>query len=134
MQTTIGTKPYGAAAGRKFGLTVGIAFGVFAGIAYWRGHPTTFAVLATIGGALVVAGLWFPVALRLVEAAWMKLALLISRVTTPVMMGVIYFVVLTPVGLLRRTLGKNPLLHAAGTNGHWADRSTNPKGSLEHLF
>ena len=41
--------PYTAAAGRKFGLTVGIAFVVLAGIGRWRGHPTTFMVLGSLG-------------------------------------------------------------------------------------
>jgi hypothetical protein len=125
---------YTAAAGRKFGLTVGIAFGVFAGIAYWRGHPTTFSVLASLGGALVLAGVLIPRHLQAVDAAWMRLALLISKVTTPIFMGIIYFGVFTPIGALRRMLGKNSLVHVAGPNGLWADRSDAPRSSLERLF
>ena len=125
---------YTAAAGRKFGLTVGLAFAAFSGIAYWRGHPTTFTVLASLGGALVLAGLVAPTSLRAIDAGWMKLALLISRVTTPIFMGIIYFVVLTPIGALRRLFGRNSLVHPAGAHGHWADRSTTPRSSLERLF
>jgi hypothetical protein len=128
------SQEYTSAAGRKFGLTVGIAFGVLSGIAWWRGHPTTFVILASVGGALALAGLAIPRQLRAIDAAWMKLALLISKVTTPIFMGIIYFVVLTPIGLLRRAMGKNALIHRPGAHGLWADRSASPKGSLERLF
>jgi hypothetical protein len=126
---------YTAAAGRKFGLTVGIAFGALAGIASWRGHPTTFAVLGSLGAALILGGLVAPKQLRVVDHAWMKLALIISRVTTPIVMGIIYFVVLTPVGALRRAFGSNSLVHKPGTTGGvWFDRSPSPRGALDRLF
>ena len=125
---------YTAAAGRKFGLTVGIAFGVFSGIAWWREHPSVFVVLASLGAGLVLAALVMPRQLRVVDDSWMKLALLISKVTTPVFMGVIYIVVLTPVGAVRRALGKNALVHHVGPSGLWADRSSSPPSSLDRLF
>jgi hypothetical protein len=128
------SKDYTAADGRKFGLTVGVAFGAFSGIAWWRGHPRAFVVLAGLGAALVLAALLAPRLLRAIDNAWMKLALLISKVTTPIFMGVIYFAVLTPVGMLRRMLGKNALVHRVGPMGLWADRSNAAPGSLERLF
>ena len=130
-------KTYTAAAGRKFGLTVGIAFTVLAGIAWWRGHPTTLVVFASLGVALILAGLVVPTALRRVESGWQNLALLISKVTTPIFMGVIYYVILTPVGVLRRTFGANALVHTAGQNGQsgvWFDRSNSARSSLDRLF
>ena len=125
---------YTAAAGRRFGLTVGIALAVFSGIARWRGHPTTFLVLVSLGGALILAGLTIPTLLGPVDRAWMKLAHLISRITTPIFMGVIYFVVLTPVGVLRRAFGANGLVHRDGPHGLWFDRSAKSRGSLDRLF
>jgi hypothetical protein len=111
-----------AAQGRRFGLTVGGAFLVFAAIAWWRGHPTTTNVLGTLGGLLSVAGPVIPTFLGPVERAWMQLAHLISKVTTPIVMGVMYLVVLTPVGLLRRAFGGNPLVHTAQNASYWKSR------------
>ena len=128
------TGPYTPAAGRKFGLTVGIAFLVLASIARWRGHPTTFAVLGSLGGLLVVSGLLIPAMLGPVERSWMKLALLIKKVTTPVLMGIIYFVVLTPIGLLRRWFAGNSLVHKSGPTGYWADRADAPRSTLDQQF
>ena len=126
--------PYTAAAGRKFGLTVGLALIALSLVARWRGHPISFAALGAIGAALVVAGLIIPTLLRRVEAAWMKLAEVLSKVTTPLFMGLVYFVVLTPIGALRRLLGGSALVHPSTANGYWFDRSQSSRSSLERLF
>ena len=51
--------------------------------------------------------------------AWMGLALLLSKVTTPILMAIIYFAVITPIGLLLRVFGRDPL--AGG--GRWMARA-----------
>jgi hypothetical protein len=119
---------------RTFGLTVGIAFGVLAGIALWRGNPTAATVLASIGGALLVGGLLAPGALGPVEKAWMGLAHVLSKVTTPIFLGIVYFVVLSPVGLVRRAIGKHPLRHQARDGSYWHDRADAPPSDLERQF
>jgi hypothetical protein len=53
----------------------------------------------------------------------MGLALAISRVTTPVFMGIVYFVAITPTGLLMRLFGRNPLVRGTGTGSYFVDRS-----------
>ena len=126
--------PYTAAAGRKFGLTVGIAFVVLAGIGRWRGHPTTFMVLGSLGLLLMVAGLVIPTALGPIERGWMGMARIISRFTTPIFMGVVYFIILTPIGLLRRAFGGSALVHRPGATGLWLDRRPSPRGALDRQF
>ena len=122
-----------AAEGRKFGLTVGTAFLVLGAVALWRGRETPAVVLATIGAVLALAGLLVPTRLGPVESAWMKLAHAISKVTTPIVMGIIYFVVITPAGVLRRSFGGNPLQHQATEHGLWK-RRTSPPTSMQRQF
>jgi len=115
-----------AAQGRRFGTTVGLAFCAFAAVAWWRQHPTMMWVLGTPGVALLVAGLLIPTALGPVERAWMGLAHAISKVTTPIVMGLMYLLVFTPIGLLRRTIGRNPMVHAPVERSYWRAR---PEGA-----
>ena len=125
-----------AAEGRKFGFTVGFAFLALGGIAMWRGKQRTSTVLLALGGVLVVAALVAPTLLGPVERAWMGFAHLISKVTTPIFMGVVYFVVITPIGFLRR-LGGSPLgAQAASAATRWEshDASADTPERMERQF
>ncbi|MBX3173923.1 MAG: hypothetical protein KF709_05890 [Gemmatimonadaceae bacterium] len=108
-----------AAEGRKFGLTVGIAFAVLAGITFWREHPTMMKVFGSLAALFIAGGLFVPTMMGPVERAWMKLALLISKVTTPIFMGVVFFVVITPISLLMRLFGKLPLRTDPNATTYW---------------
>jgi hypothetical protein len=111
-----------AAEGRKFAFTVGAAFAVLGGIVWWRGHIPIATVFGVLAGSLLLAGLLVPGRLTRVHGAWMGMALAISKVTTPIVMAVIYFLVLTPTALLRRTLGGNPLVHADRAGSYFVNR------------
>ena len=125
-----------AAHGRRFGLTVGTAFLLLALIAWWRAHPTAAAVLGGLGGILALAGIAVPTRLGPVERAWMQLAHAVSRVTTPVVMGILYLLVLTPVGILRRALSRNPLVHREVDSSYWRRRPEGARrsASMERQF
>ncbi|MEZ4586541.1 MAG: SxtJ family membrane protein [Gemmatimonadales bacterium] len=121
------------AEGRKFGLLVGAAFLGVAGFLYWRGKETAPVVLGGLGGLLVLAGAVIPGRLGPVYRAWMGLAHLLSKVTTPIFMGIMYFVVITPMGVLRRAFGGSPLEAKVDDGGVWA-RRTDGHGSMTRQF
>lgn len=110
-----------AAEGRKFALTVGTAFLVLGSIVMWREHLRPATVLLGLGGVFWLLGLMVPSHLTGVHRAWMGLALLISKVTTPIFMGVVYFLVITPIGVLMQLLGKGPMRARAGAT-YWVPR------------
>lgn len=122
--------------GRRFAFTVAAAFLALGALGWWRGGGTATTVFLGLGSVLGLAGLVAPTQLGPVERAWMGLAHAISKVTTPIVMGVMYLVVLTPVGLLRRTLGGNPLVHAPRGTGYWQSRAEGARrsASLERQF
>ena len=121
--------------GRRFGLTVGAAFVVLAGVALWRHHPLTARVLVVLGGSLVGFGALAPRALLPVEAAWMRLAHLLSRVTTPIVLGAFFFLILTPIGLTRRAFGRRGLPTARPGKSLWKLRPEGfRRGDLTRQF
>jgi len=111
-----------AAEGRRFGLSVGTSFLAIAVIVWWRGRPAAAGVLAALGVTLALAGLAIPARLGPIEQAWMTLAHAISKVTTPIVMGIMYFLVITPIGIVRRLVGGNPLEHAPAGQSFWKPR------------
>jgi hypothetical protein len=111
-----------ARAGRSFAWTLAGAFAVFGGIALWRGRERVAVVFAALGAIFFLAGLIAPTRLGPVERAWMAVAHAISRVTTPLFMGIVYFVVLTPIGLFRRAVTKRTLSPSRTAKTFWIDR------------
>jgi hypothetical protein len=90
--------------------------------------------MGVLGGVLLLAGLFVPGRLSRAHGAWMALARAISRVTSPIMVGVLYFGVLTPVGLLMRALGRNPLRHRERNGGFWAPAQSGGRSDLKAQF
>lgn len=122
-----------AAEGRKFGLTVGIAFLVLAGLTAWRGKHTAPLVLSVLGATFVLAGLVLPTRLGPVQRAWMGAAHAISKVTTPIFLSVIYFVVITPAGFVMRLLGRKPLEPPRDAATYWVTRAQKPTTANQML-
>jgi hypothetical protein len=60
----------------------------------------------------------------------MGLAGVLSKVTTPIFMGVVYFLVITPIGLLLRAMGRSPL----PVGGQWHARDAADRRRMERQF
>jgi hypothetical protein len=110
-----------------------VAFGVLAGVAWWRDSPRATLVFAAAAAAFVLGGLLVPGKLGPVYRAWMGFAQALSRITTPIFMGVVYFLVITPIAVIRRAVGGNPLRAHRGPTG-WVDRQQAPRGDLTRQF
>ena len=122
--------------GRKFGLTVGAAFLALSGLLWWRGRHSAALVFMALGSLLVLAGLVLPARLGPVQRAWMGFAQLLSRVTTPLFMGIVYFLILTPTGGIMRLFGRNPIRRPLSDGSFWVRRPAGEgqRGRMEHQF
>lgn len=120
---------------RRFGFTLGTAFAVLAAFLWWRGRTTAPIVIAVLAAALYVLALSAPAALRPVYRAWMGFALALSKVTTPIFMTVLFFVVITPVALVMRVFGHRPLTHRVRDGSYWIPRAPDARRSpLDRQF
>jgi saxitoxin biosynthesis operon SxtJ-like protein len=110
-----------AGEGRRFGLTVGAAFVALGGAAWWRGRPHVAEAALALGVLLLLGGLVVPARLGPIRRAWMRLGHALSRFTTPVFLGAVYFMVLAPVGLLMRVFGRSTLVRRPAPS-FWVSR------------
>jgi len=94
---------------RSFGLLVG---GIFAAIGLWpaiiRGQqPRLWAV--ALGVALIVPALLAPRTLRPVYRVWMTLGEVLNWINTRIILGAVFYGLLTPMGLVMRRFGHDPM-------------------------
>ena len=94
---------------RSFGFTVG---GIFAFIALWplivRGEdPRWWAMV--VAGCLLVPAVVFPKSLTWVYKGWMALGHVLGWINTRIILGLVFYFVVTPIGIIRRLLGKDPM-------------------------
>jgi hypothetical protein len=126
---------------RKFVFTVSAAFIVLAGVAMWRGRTLAAMVPAGIAALLMLTSVLAPGAIPAIHQGWMRGAHAMSRVTTPIILGVVYFLVLTPTGLIRRIAGKSSLRKAgaslpSGQHTYWVTRDVRarPPADMRRQF
>ncbi len=121
--------------GRRFALPVGLAMALLASIMWWRGRDVAATGLSALAGAFLLAGVLIPSRLAPVFRAWMGLAKMISRVTTPVFMGLVYFLAIVPTGLVMRLAGRNPVRRTEVDGSFWVRREgRRPPESMTHQF
>jgi predicted membrane-bound dolichyl-phosphate-mannose-protein mannosyltransferase len=121
-----------AAAGRRFAFTLALGFGALALLFLWRDRPTLVRVAAGLAALIAVAGLTVPRHLGPVERAWTGLGMALGRVTAPIFIGVVYWLIITPVGVVRRTLGRSPLSHRTGTS-LWVSRAPDTRDPRDRM-
>lgn len=124
--------------GRKFAWTLAGALLVLALIALWRDRATLSQSLFVIAGLFALSGLLIPTRLGPVERAWMRLGKMLSAVTTPIFLGIVYFLIFTPVGLIRRAFGKNSVARDPNAPNYWVVRDSvdveQARRSMERQF
>ena len=110
---------------RQFGRTVGLIL-LAAGSWYaYRGkYATAVPFLVGCGATLVVLGVAWPRGLVTLNRGWMRLAEAMAFVSTRVILGVVFLLVVTPLGIIMRARGWDPLQRRKGHQGsYWAPYS-----------
>lgn len=91
-----------------------------------------------VSGLVMVATVAAPALLTLPNRLWLRFGLLLNRVVSPVVLAIMFYVVVTPMGLLMRMFAKDSLRrrHDASAESYWIKRD--PPGpspdSMPHQF
>jgi hypothetical protein len=128
-----------ASSNKRFGLVVGgiaLLFGCVR--AWWHNEVGLLSgVLMVIGLVLIVAALIKPDALEAANRGWMKLGLLLHKVTNPIFLGGMYVIAIVPTGLMMRAFGVDPMgQRRPRGNTFWIarDKAGSTAQSLERPF
>lgn len=122
---------------RSTALVVGGLIVALGGWEIYRDRPIMGAALAAAGSLLAGAGLFAPAGARRFHAAWMKLARMLGYLNTRILLGAMFFLMMTAVGAIRRLLRSDPLQRRGEPrDSYWIPRprSRPDKAQFEHLF
>jgi hypothetical protein len=121
---------------REFGLLVGAVLSLIGAWWFYRGKFAIAALVFTIAGAtLIVLGAVLPRVLSVPRKWWMKLAQGMSYVSSRIILAIIFFLVLTPIGLIKRATGWDPLQRRSGTREtFWHAYPKRPPRHYERMF
>ena len=117
---------------RSFGLTVGSLLLLIGGIRalhlLWDEEASiglVSLILWSIAGALIALALLRPSLLKLPNLLWFRFGLLLSRVTNPVILFLMYAVCIVPLGIVMRRFGYDPLRLKRSKDAatYWIDRT-----------
>lgn len=122
-----------APSNRSFGWLFTAVFSLVAAYSLWRegtAHAWLLGVAAVTAMVTMIAPQW----LAPLNRAWMKLGELLHRVVSPLVLGVIFYGVFTPVGLAMRMAGRDVLKRRfeAAARTYWVERD--PPGPAEDSF
>lgn len=94
---------------RNFGITFGLVTLVIAAFLLWKGRVAPAQGFGAASLLFFVAAFAVPAVLRPFFGPWMKFAEILGYVNTRILLGVFYYVGVTPTGLLMRLAGKDPM-------------------------
>jgi len=118
---------------QRFAFTVGTGLALIGALSRYRGHTDPPAVLWTIAGILWLLGLVRPSSLVPVKKAWMGFASILGWVNTRIILGLLFYLVLTPISILARFF-RDPLdrkLHD-GRDSYWIRKTKQTLDSKEY--
>ena len=107
---------------RSFGILFSIVFAI---IAFWpiiNGNPLRLWSIP-ISVIFLVLGLLNSKLLNPLNIIWVKFGELLGRIIAPIVMAIIYFIIVTPIGLFMRLIGKDLLnIKFSKANTYWIKR------------
>ena len=118
---------------RKFGLMVGGGFAVLGLLFLWRLKPH-WPYFGWPGAVLMAFGAVLPRALKYVYIAWMSVAFVLGFIISHIILGLFFFLVITPIGLLARLFGKDflSLKLDAKAKSYWLPRESKSKSPADY--
>jgi len=127
------------ARGRRFGVEVGVALMVIGALFTLRGsHEWLRIALGVLGIGLLVLALASPAFLARPAELWLALGDRMARVTTPIVLGAIYLLFMTPAGVLRRRVWRSPIHRDPAAPSYWVRRPASTpesqRSAMEHQF
>jgi len=118
---------------RSFGIVFAVVFTVIGLLPLMLGSGLRLWSLA-VAALFLLFALAFPSVLAPLNRMWLRFGMFLHKIVSPIVLGIMFYLVITPIGLLMRAFGKDPLRLAFDkqSSSYWIDRL--PPGPLPESF
>lgn len=108
---------------RKFGFSFSLIFLFISVISFLFDNLILSIALFILSVIFVVISVFFPKILQPINYLWMLFGVSIGKVVSPVILGLIYFLIFTPISIITRLFGRDELnLKTKNTESLWKNR------------
>ncbi len=90
---------------QKFGITMGLILLAIAGFLFFKEKESS-RILFILGFAFLIVGFKIPFVLKPIYWIWMILSTILGWIMTRLILCLVYYIILTPIGLIKRLCGK----------------------------
>ena len=122
---------------RQFGITIGVILGLLGWLFLWR-EKNWYYYFFIVAMVFFSFGVVLPIFLKPIHKAWMTLAIFMGWCMTGVILGVLFYLVVTPIGLLMRLCGNDFLDRKfdSTVQSYWVQRKAvkSEKRNYENQF
>ena len=108
-----------------FGWFFAAVFATIAAYTYWSGWTTATLVTLIFAILFAITTLLAPKLLHPLNRLWYELGMLLGKIISPIVLGLIFFVLITPVSLITRLFGRDELkVKKRNVETYWIERSS----------
>lgn len=121
---------------QKFGISVGLVFlAIFAVFLIFDDNLKYSYIFLLFGGLLVSFGLILPALLRIPYMVWMGVAFAIGWIVSRIILLILFYIVILPIGLIARLFGKDFLNIKIrnGDNSYWIQKSDSTSNNYRRM-
>ena len=109
---------------KSFGITIGIILFIISGLLMYY-NKDSYQIIAIIASTFIGLGLISPIFLKPIYFVWMTFAAILGWVMTRVILSIVFYLILTPIGLITKILGEDFLdLKKRESDSHWNYRNS----------
>ena len=91
---------------KKFGLSVGTVL-VIIGLVLFYFEKSSHPYFLAVGGVLILLGIIVPKILFPIQKAWMVIAVILGFIMTRIILSILFYLIITPIGLLAKLFRKD---------------------------
>lgn len=120
---------------RKFGFVVGGMMALVGFLLYNFGvNPNIYGPIGGVGAALLALAIFYPAALRPAQCVWMGFAFVLGWIVSRILLTIVFFLVVFPVGLVAQLSGKKFLVEFnKSASSYWIPKQKRPNASYEKM-